>query len=75
MDDIKIGTTGQITEGDDSGMFVRIIRAPGCAGAFQILVGKTQDLEHGYDHWVKDEIDLAKYFRESRWKVDWTTVK
>lgn len=66
--DIKIGVRGRIIEGEDAGSTILIEKEKSSLG---LLILVAQETEDGYDAWVKDEGQLAGYFAEAGWRVEW----
>jgi hypothetical protein len=69
--DIKIGTLGRIIEGDDIGLYVRVLDDSHNTGGYLILTSTHQDMSDGADNWVEDRDTLSRYFFESHWVVEW----
>lgn len=71
MSTIKVGMTGRICSGVDSGQYVKVLHDRIASGGFLILVSGSPTTTDGFDSWVPDWDQLERYFQESGWEVDW----
>ena len=71
MTSIEIGKVGKILSGEDAGHYVKIERDPGSISAYLILTSDTPDFQTGFDDWVSNSSDLAKYLEEPGWQIEW----
>jgi len=71
MSNIRIGKTGRIIRGANSGSFVKILDDGDNTGGYLILFAKDSTFLNGYDDWVESSKDLEKYFWEAGLEVDW----
>lgn len=71
MTNIPIGKLGRILAGEERGKYVKVLSDKESTGGFLILTGEGMELNHGFDNWVKDEVDLEGYFQDSGWLIEW----
>lgn len=69
--DIRIGNVGRIIGGDEVGKYLKIVDDSARSGGFLILVTSDKEMKDGHDYWVEDKATLERFFRESRWSVEW----
>ena len=69
--EIRIDAIGKIIAGDELGNYVKVVDDAANTGGFLILTSSASDMREGFDNWVKDKDDLARYFKESGWVIQW----
>ncbi len=71
---IKLHTVGQIIEGESAGWYLYIKEDAENTGGYLLLLSPEPAfsiLHEGYNNWVESFDDLAKFFNEAGWKIDW----
>ena len=73
MSKIPLGKVGKIVGGNETGRLVKVIDDSANTGGFLILTSKDELGTAWFDNWVRREEDLERYFKESRWLIEWVT--
>jgi len=68
---IPIGLTGRIIKGEGAGGYVKVIDDSAATGGLLILTSRCADMNPAHDNWVRGIGELAEYFNESGWVVEW----
>jgi len=72
---IPINIEGKLLNSEHTDHSVIVRSDAEATGGFLIYewwMGSTGPNEHGaFDNWVEDETELAAYFDEAGWQVDW----
>ena len=68
---VKYGIFGKITEGENSGCYVKIVDDRKGSGGFYIYEFKDLNGDQGFDTWHQTEKDVKGYVYESEWKIEW----
>ena len=71
MSTIKVETIGKILEGDDVNFYIKVLDDLENTGGYLVVISESKSFEKGYDDWVDNWDSLEKYFKESRWIIDW----
>lgn len=72
--EIRIGITGKILEGDYKNWFIFVENDFKHTGGYLILLFNHFDRwksTEGYDYWAEDEKSIEEIFKEAKWKVKW----
>jgi hypothetical protein len=70
--DLRLGTLGKITAGQEAGRVVEVIDDFENSGGFLIFTYADMDRSpEVFDSWVQTIIDVDLYFDESGWEVEW----
>ena len=72
MNEIRLNIIGRILEGDDVGLFVKILDDSDNTGGYLVITSKTETFENCHDDWVEDMDSLKNYFEESLWQIEWS---
>lgn len=69
---LRIGIVGRILSGEEVGRYVKVVDDSENTGGYLILTAADKELaDAGADAWVETRDDLAAYFEESAWTVEW----
>ena len=72
MRDLRLGTIGRITAGNDVGRYVEIIDDFDSSGGFLICTYEHADRSgEAFDDWVESIIDVDLYVEEAGWEIEW----
>ena len=72
MDELPVGTLGEIVAGVDAGRFVEIVDDSESSGGFLIVTYADADRSpEVFDSWVESIVDVELYFEELGWSVRW----
>lgn len=69
--EIKIAHVGRIIDGDDIGLYVKVLDDSKTTGGFLVFTSTDQRMSNVYDNWVADRETLSRYFEESGWVIEW----
>jgi hypothetical protein len=73
---IKLNTIGFIVSGEDENSYIKILLDEQKTGGYYIFFCKNKDFSgEVFDAWVEDYSKLEKFFQESNWIIDWTSVE
>lgn len=72
MSAIKLGVVGHIVAGEDTGRWVEVVDDALATGGFLLLTYENSDRSgEAHDSWVESPADVAGYFEECGWEVEW----
>lgn len=68
----RVGVVGRIVAGEEVGRYLKVLDDSVNTGGYLVLTAANEDLtEDGADAWVEGAAELAGYFEESGWTVEW----
>lgn len=72
MSAIKLGIVGHIVAGEGIGRWVEVVDDALSTGGFLLLTYENSDRSgEAHDSWVESLADVARYFEECGWEVEW----
>ncbi len=72
---IKLNTVGKIINGENLGLFIKVLDDSENTGGYIVLLS-TNDVFDGkeqwvYDDWVENSKSLKNYFTLKKWTIEW----
>lgn len=69
---ILLDKPGKIIAGAEIGRYVKVLNDADESGGYLILTAASPDMKNeGFDSWVGSLEEVAKYFEEAKWVVEW----
>lgn len=69
---ILLNKPGRIISGAEMGRYVKILDDTDESGGYLILTAASPDMHNeGFDSWVGSMDEVAKFFDEAKWVVEW----
>ena len=72
MRDLRVGTLGRITAGEETGRVVEVVDDAANTGGFLIFTYADFDRSpEVFDSWAKSIVEVEQYFDSSGWEIEW----
>lgn len=74
MNNIRLNTVGKIVRGDQVGWYILIEHDEDNTGGYYIYQAPEDNVKsaiEGFDNWLENYDDIADFFKESDWEIDW----